>query len=108
MVNEKGRNKKKKERKRAEQLKLLLGMDWCACGNGHRLKCHGVCRESHVNPKTKRVECGELYRIDHSEVDKNDQRRSKRTWRFGRQKNVDENKQSKQQRRSKMERDKLE
>lgn len=108
MVKEKGHNKKKREQKRIEQLKLLLGIDWCACGCGHQLRCHGICRRSHTNAKTNMVECGELYQIDRSEIKQSGPRRSRRTWKLGRQKNVDENKQSKQQRREKRERDKME
>lgn len=105
MIKEKGHNKKKREQKRTEQLKLLLGIDFCACGGGHKLRCHGACRESHTSEKTKRVECGELYQIDRSEANQGNSRRPRRTWKFGRQKDIDENKQSKQQRREKRERD---
>jgi hypothetical protein len=103
MVKEKGHNKKKRE-----QLNILAGIDLCACGGGDRLRCHGICRKSHIDSKTKRVECGELYQIDRPEVNQSSSRRPRRTWKFGRQKDVDENKQSKQQRREKRERDRVE
>lgn len=106
-MREKGHNKKKREQKKIAQLKLLLGIDWCACGNGYQLKCHGICRESHINIKTKRVECGELYQIDHSEIKQGGSRRPKRTWKFGRQKDIDENRQSKDRRRERIRRDSL-
>ena len=105
MADEKGRNKKKKEQKKIERLKRLLGIDLCACGGGHQLRCQGVCKESHTNPKTEKVECGELYQIDYSIVKQGKSRRPKRTWKYGRQREENENKQSKQQRREKIQRD---
>ena len=107
MANEKGRNKKKREQKRIERLKRLLGIDLCACGGGHKLRCQGICRECHTNSNTKKVECVAVYQIDRSEVKQSDSRRPKRTWKYGRQKEGNENKQSKQERREKMERDRF-
>lgn len=105
MADERGRNKKKREQKKNERLKRLLGLDLCACGGGHQAKCHGVCREGHTNSNTGRVECGECYQIDRSVVKQGGPRRQKRTWKFGRQKEGNENKQSKDRRRERRERD---
>lgn len=107
MANEKGHNKKKRERKKTERLKRLLGIDLCACGGGHQLQCCGICRESHIDSNTGKVECKEIYQIDCSIVKSGSSRRPKRTWRYGRQKEENENKYDKQQRREKRERDRL-
>lgn len=107
MANERGRNKKKREQKKIERLKRLLDIDLCACSGGHQLRCHGVCKKSHTNPKIGKIECGELYQIDHSTVKQSGSHRPKRTWKYGHQKEGNENKQSKQQRREKIERDQL-
>lgn len=103
MANEKGRNKKKREQKKIERLKRMLGIDLCACG--HQLRCHGKCRENHTNISTGKVECGECYQIDRSEVKQGGPRRPKRTWKYGRQKEVNENQQDKNRRRERRERD---
>lgn len=103
MDKENGRNKKKREKKKIERLKRMLGIDLCACG--HKLRCQGKCREKHTNPNTGKVECGECYQIDHSEVKQGGPRRPKRTWRYGRQKEVSENQQDKDRRRERRERD---
>lgn len=105
MANEKVHNKKKKEQKKVERLICLLNVDLCACGGGNQLRCHGMCKKSRINPNTGKVECKELYQIDHSVVKQSGPRRPKRTWRYGRQKEENENKHSKQQRREKRERD---
>ena len=99
MVDERGRNKKKREQKKIERLKRLLGIDLCACGGGHQLKCQGACKEAHTNPKTGRTECDERYQIDRSAVKQGGPRRSKRTWKYGRQKERNENKQTTDRRR---------
>lgn len=106
MSNERGQNKKKREKKKIDRLQRLLGIDFCACAGGHKLKCQGCCRENHVNPKTGRVECGELYQIERSEAKQSGPRRPKRDWKFGRQKEGNENKQNKQDRKKKIDRDK--
>ena len=103
MASEKGRNREKKKQKKIERLKLLSGIDLCACGGGHRLRCHGVCKEAHTNSKTREIECSECYQIE-CNVKPNDPRRQKRTWKYGRQKDGDENKLDKQRRREKWER----
>lgn len=108
MANERGRNKNKREQKKIERLKRLLGIDLCACGGGHQLQCHGTCRESHMSSKTGRIECGEMYQIDRSIVKPSGSRRPRRTWKYGRQKEGNENKHNKERRREKMERDQLE
>ncbi len=108
MANEKGRNKGKLERKKIERLKLLLGIDLCACGGGHRLRCHGPCRKCHTNSDTGNVECGEMYQIDHSVVKQGGTRRPKRDWKYGHQKEGKENILVKSQRRNKIERDRSE
>lgn len=108
MADERGRNKKKKEQKKIERLKRLLDIDLCACSGGHQLRCHGVCKESHTNPKTGEIECRELYQIDYSDTKQGKPRRPKRTWKYGRQKEENENKQSKQHRREKIQRDRME
>lgn len=107
MANEKGRNKKKREQKKIERLKRLLGIDLCACGCGHQLQCCGICRESHTNSETGQIKCEEIYQIDRSVVKSEDKRRPKRSWKYGRQKeeNKNENEQTKNQRREKRERD---
>jgi len=85
MANEKGRNKKKREDKRVRRLRLLLGTDLCACGGGHLLRCNGMCREQHTNQKTGTVECPEVYRIDSSAIKNDGHRKTKRSWKYGRQ-----------------------
>lgn len=106
MSQEKGQNKKKKERKKIERLKRLLGIDLCACG-GNQLKCHGICRERHTNTKTGVVQCTALYQIDQSEVQQSGSNRPKRGWHYGHQKEGNENKDTKQIRREKMNRDRV-
>jgi|GEM_PF-3813626 len=108
MANERGCNKKKRKQKKIEQLKRLLGIDLCACGGGNQLRCHGKCREVHTNPKTGRVECGECYRIDYLAVKQGGPRRPKRTWKYGRQKEGNENKQTKDRRHERWQRDRSE
>jgi hypothetical protein len=104
VADEKGRNKKKREQK----IKRLLGINLCACGSGHQLRCHGVCKKAHTNPSTGKVECGEMYQIDHSEIKLGGPRRPKRTWRYGRQKDENDDEQTKQRRRAKWERNRME
>ncbi len=106
MADERGRNKRKREQKRNERLKKLLGIDLCACGCSHTLTCAGSCRNSHINSNTGIVECGALYQIDHSLVKQGGPRKPKRTWKYGRQKEGNENIRDKQRRREKWERDK--
>jgi len=105
VAKERGRNKKKREQKKIERLIRLLGIDLCACGGGHRLRCQDVCRECHTNSKTGKVECGEMYQIEHSAVKQGGSRRPKRAWKYGRQKEGNENKQAKDRRRERRERD---
>ena len=97
--------KNNKELKKAQRLKVLVGIDLCACGGGHKLRCHGVCRESHRDARTGQIVCAELYNIQTSEVKSNDKKRPKRDWKYGRQKDIDDNNQGKQNRREKRERD---
>ena len=104
MANEKGRNKKKREKKKIERLQRLLGIDLCACGGGHQLRCEGPCRECHRNPGAGNIKCEEMYQIDSSSVKQGGPRRPKRDWKFGRQKEGNENRLIKQQRREKIER----
>ena len=102
MVEESSHNKNKKEHRKIERLRRLLGADLCACGVGHKLCCKGICRKSHINPSTRRVECPEMYHIDHSIVKPGGPRRPKRTWKYGNQKNENDNRQSKQKRRERL------
>lgn len=104
MANEHGR-KKKQELKKIERLRRLLGVDLCACVGNHRLPCSGVCRDRHTDTKTGRVECSEMYRVEHSEVKQGGSNRPKRGWRFGRQKEGNENKVEKEHRKEKRDRD---
>lgn len=104
MANEKGRNKQKREAKKIGRLRLLINTALCACSGGHLLKCNGVCQKLHMNPKTGRVECPELYHIDHSLIRTEGPRKSKRTWKYGRQKDTDEGENEKRYRREKWER----
>lgn len=108
MANERGHNKKKREQKKMERLKRLLGIDFCACSGGHQSKCGGVCRKAHTSPKTGVMECNECYQIDRSLVKQNGPRRPKRTWKYGRQKEGNENKHAKDKRREKRDRDRSE
>lgn len=108
MAKERGHNKKNREQKKITRLMRLLGTDLCACGGGHKLKCQGLCREHHTNPKTGKVECAALYQIDCSEVKQHNSRRPKRDWKQDDKKNVDESKRAKDQRRGKIERDRSE
>lgn len=105
MANEKGKNKEKRKQKKIDRLIRLIGIDLCACGGGNKLKCGTVCREVHTNPKTGRVECDELYNIDCSELKRGKSRKPKRGWKFGRQKESNENRDAKQERRQKRVRD---
>lgn len=105
MKEEGSRKKDKKESKKAQRLKVLVGVDLCACSGGHKTQCKGSCRESHTDRKTGKVVCSELYQIGDSEVKSDSKKKPKRNWKYGRQKDIDENKQSKQDRREKRERD---
>lgn len=111
-MSEKGRNKKKKDQKKADRLKRLCGVGFCVCGGGHSLRCDGECKEAHTNSKTGDVECTAYYKIEQSEINSKDSRKPKRGWKFGRQKTerndqkkIDENQASKQKRRKRLERD---
>lgn len=95
------RKKDSKGQKKALRLKALIGVDICACAGGHKLRCHGVCRESHRNTAGQ-VVCAELYRIEDFEI-KSD--KPKKNWKNKRDVDKDENKQRKQDRRKKRERD---
>lgn len=105
MASEKGKNKKKREEKKVERLKRLVGLDLCACGPGHKLQCHGICRELHT--KGGQVQCGEFYQIERPPTKQSGARRSKRNWKFGRQKEAGEKQSSRQQRYKKIQRDSL-
>ena len=107
MANERGSNKRKREQKKIKRLECLLGLNLCACGGGHQLQCHGVCKEAHTNSKTKEIKCEEMYQIDRSTVKSGGPRRPKRTWKYGRQKEGNENREAKDRRREKRERDQL-
>lgn len=104
-MNDRSENKKKKEQKKNSRRKKGAGLDLCACGGGHQLKCEGICREKHTNSKTGCVECGELYQIENFIVKDDGLSQSKRNWKFGRQKDGGGDKPNKQQRRDKMDRD---
>lgn len=98
--------KEKSNQKKAERLLKFAGLDLCACCGGHQKKCHGVCREVHTNSKTGQVECGELYQVDCTELKRN--KKPKRGWKFGKQKEYVEHKDAKQNRRKKIDRDRSE
>ena len=111
-MNEKGRNKKKKDQNKADRLKRLCGVGFCACGSDHTLQCDGECKEAHTNSKTGHFECTSYYEIGQSEVNPGGSRRPKRGWKFGRQKTersdqreINDNQASKQKRRERLERD---
>jgi hypothetical protein len=104
MANERGSNKRKREQKKIERIKILIGTDLCACGGGNKLRCEGSCRKCHINSSTGQVECGAMYQIDSSVIKQSGSRRPKRDWKYGRQKEVNENKLGKEQRREKRER----
>jgi len=108
MAYESDHKKNKKEHRKIERLRRLLGIDLCACGGSHKLCCKGICRKSHTNPNTRTVECPEMYRIDHSVVKSGGPRKPKRTWRYGNQKEESDNRQSKQRRRERFERERSE
>jgi len=107
MVHEKGRNKSKREQKKTERLMRLVGIDFCACGAEYHLRCCGRCRETHMNSTTNRVECNEAYQVDRSDIKSDKPRRPKRTWKYGRQQEGNENRRIKQQRGEKRQRDSL-
>lgn len=86
-----GKNNKKD--KKQERLHKFVGIDLCACGGGHKIKCHGVCRESHMDKGTAMVECGECYRIESQRQSTGD-RRPRRTWKYGKQKDRRQDRQS--------------
>lgn len=96
---------KGKELKKTERLKRLFGIDLCACGGSHKLRCQGSCKENHTNPETGEVECSECYRID-SPTRQDDKKGRRRTWKYGRQRKEDDGP-DKQRRREKWERNKL-
>jgi len=52
-----------KRDKKIAKLKLLLGVDFCACGTMYADRCDGICRVSHTNEKGA-VQCYELYQVD--------------------------------------------
>lgn len=108
MSNERGRNKKKREEKKIQRSNRLCEIDFCACGGGDKLVCKDKCREKHINPRTGLVECGELYHISRVSNKSDGSKRSRRTWKYGRQKDVDINQQNKQKRREKRDRECLE
>lgn len=56
---------KKKKLDKLMRLKVLLGVDLCACGPLYRLKCQGKCRKIHTTENGD-IKCSELYRIDPS------------------------------------------
>ncbi len=103
MSNVKGENKRTKEQKKTHRLKRLVGVDLCACAGGHKLKCQGVCRKIHTD-QTGKVTCIALYQV---EINPKPQQK-KRDWKFGRQKELDDNKEAKSHRIQKRERDRLE
>jgi hypothetical protein len=105
MIKEKSFKKTKKEQKKIGRLKPLLGVDLCACGGNNKIICDGICRKKHMNPKTGMVECGEVYQVDRPDEKLDEKRRPRRTWKYGHQKEGNENNLGKQQRRVKIERD---
>jgi hypothetical protein len=104
MANERGRNKIKREKKKFERLRRLVGVDLCACGDGYKSKCKGICREAHRNPKSGEVECIACYQIDPLTINPGGTKRQKRTWRYGRQKEENENQRAKNRRRERWQR----
>ena len=102
MGREQEREVNAKEQKKLERLKELVGKEFCACG-GNQLQCGGICRESHTNPKTGKVECEEMYRITNSDI--RPEKREKRGWKFGRQ-DRDDHDNNKWRRQQKLMRDK--
>ena len=89
MAHEKGKNKARREEKKKDRLRRLMGIDLCACGGGNKKRCEDVCRQHHINDKTGRVECGECYQIGSQEIRSGDKRKPRRTWKYGTQKNND-------------------
>ncbi len=53
-----------KTRRRVDRLRRLAGVDLCACGGGHLLRCRGICRDTHFDGKTNDVRCDERYRVN--------------------------------------------
>ncbi len=108
MSKENVENRSMRKQKKTDRLKRLLGIDLCACGGGHKIRCKGVCRERHTNSKTGKIECVALYQIDNLVVGQDDQRGRGKSWKYGRQKNTDDSVSDKDQRRKKRERDRSE
>lgn len=104
MSNERGRNAQKREDKKNRRLKRFVGIELCACGGGHKLKCEGECRDHHTKDNGL-VECISIYKIDDSMIGKDKSKRSKRTFKYGKQRDGDENQRAKQNRREKLEKD---
>jgi len=86
MSQTKGVNKAKKENKRLERLRKLIGIDLCACAGGHQRKCSGICRKQHIDQKTGHVKCVACYRIEKSDLNLG-KKRQKRSWDRDEQKN---------------------
>lgn len=85
--NERQINRKAiKEAKRIARLLPLVGVDLCACGPIHLMKCSGKCRDAHFDNKTHQIQCGECYRLTSQEVKPPRAGKTRRTWRYGKQK----------------------
>lgn len=100
MAEENGRNRRKQDAKKIVRLRLLSGIDLCACCGGHKLTCHGVCRSSHTDPATGAILCHERYRIQDFVEDEGG-RKPRRNWKHGRQNTDEENQSTKDRRREK-------
>jgi len=86
--NRKPTNKKdNKEAKRIARLRILIGIDLCACGPHLSMKCIGQCRDNHFDSKTGQVRCTECYRLDPREVKP---AKSNKPRRYGQQKSSSE------------------
>jgi len=51
-----------KSEKRNERLRNLVGIDLCACGGGHKVKCDGICRQNHIK-NNEGVKCPAVYQV---------------------------------------------
>jgi len=73
-----------KENKRIARLLSVVGIDLCACGPSHSMKCDGKCRQAHCDG-TNQVKCFECYRIDPYTVKPNKSDKPKRKWQDGKE-----------------------
>lgn len=98
----------KNEHKRFERLKKFFDIDLCSCGNGDKLKCHGICRQNHTNQKTGIVKCEELYQINNYDIQKINKRKSNKKYKSDSNQDQSHDRKIKQKHRQKRDHDRFE